>query len=197
MVAVRADFSVSLGRGPESPVLRADAALAAHPLRDWQTSAWSAGAKGWWRAKFLARRCGRVEGEGTRQGGWLSGHRPGRGQRGDGKYCWSDFPVPTPLAVLVEYAHRRHWVEQYHEEAKTELGWDQYQGRRWDGFHRHAITVMLSYSFLVWLEGWEREQRTGRGRPRSAFSPSPGPPPRAAAGGPSPGERMAALCGRP
>jgi hypothetical protein len=38
---------------------------------------------------------------------------------------------------MVEYAHRRHWVEQYHEEAKTELGWDQYQGRRWDGFHRH------------------------------------------------------------
>jgi len=197
VVAVRADFSVTLGRGPESPVLRADAALAAHPLRDWQTIAWSEGAKGWWRAKFLALRCWRVDGEGTRHGGWLIGQRPGRGQRGDGKYFWSDFPVPTPLAVLVEYAHRRHWVEQYHEEAKTELGWDQYQGRRWDGFHRHAITVMLSYSFLVWLEGWEREQRTGRGRPRSAFSPSPGPPPRAAAGGPSPGERMAALCGRP
>jgi len=197
VVAVRADFSVTLGRGPESPVLRADAALAAHPLRDWQTIAWSEGAKGWWRAKFLALRCWRVDGEGTRHGGWLIGQRPGRGQRGDGKYFWSDFPVPTPLAVLVEYAHRRHWVEQYHEEAKTELGWDQYQGRRWDGFHRHAITVMLSYSFLVWLEGWEREQRTGRGRPRSAFSPAPGPPPRAAAGGPSPGERMAALCGRP
>jgi SRSO17 transposase len=197
VVAVRADFSVTLGRGLESPVLRADAALAAHLLRDWQTIAWSEGAKGWWRAKFLALRCWRVDGEGTRHVGWLIGQRPGRGQRGDGKYFWSDFPVPTPLAVLVEYAHRRHWVEQYHEEAKTELGWDQYQGRRWDGFHRHAITVMLSYSFLVWLEGWEREQRTGRGRPRSAFSPSPGPPPRAAAGGPSPGERMAALCGRP
>ena len=31
---------------------------------------------------------------------------------------------------MVEYAHRRHWVEQYHEEAKGLLGWDQYQGRR-------------------------------------------------------------------
>jgi len=101
------------------------------------------------------------------------------------------------LAVLVEYVHRRHWVEQYHEEAKTDLGWDQYQGRRWDGFHRHAITVMLSYSFLVWLEWWEREQRKVSGRPRAAFSPSPGPPPRAPAGDPSPGERMAALCRHP
>jgi SRSO17 transposase len=197
VVAVRANFSVTLGRGPTSPVLRADEVLAAQPLRAWQSIAWSEGAKGWWRAKFLALRCWRVDGDGTHHVGWLIGQRPGRGQRGDWKYFWSDFPVHTPLAVMVEYAHRRHWVEQYHEEAKTELGWDQYQGRRWDGFHRHAITVMLSYSFLVWLEGHEREQRKGSGRPRAAFSPSAGPPPHAAARGPSPGERMATLCSYP
>ena len=52
----------------------------------------------------------------------------------------------------MEYAHRRHWVEQYHEEAKGLLGWDQYQGRLWPGFHRHAVSVMLAYSFLVWQE---------------------------------------------
>ena len=197
VVAVRANFSVTLGRGQASLLLRADAALAAHPLQAWHTITWSAGAKGWWRAKFLALRGWRVDGDGTRHVGWLIGQRPGRGQSGDWKYFWSDFPAATPLAVLVEYAHRRHWVEQYHEEAKTELGWDQYQGRRWDGFHRHALTVMLSYSFLVWLEWREREPRTGRGRLRAAFSPSPGPPPRAAAGNTSPRERMAALCGHP
>jgi len=194
VVAVRANFGVTLGRGTDSPGRRADEVLAARPLQDWQTIAWSAGAKGWWRAKFLALRCWRVDGDGTRHVGWLIGQRPGRSQHGGWKYFWSDFPANTPLAVLVEYAHRRHWVEQYHEEAKTELGWDQYQGRRWDGFHRHAITVMLSYSFLVWLESREREQRKGSGRPRAAFSPSPGPPPRALTGGPSPGERMAAPC---
>jgi SRSO17 transposase len=197
VVAVRANFSVTLGRGQTSPVLRADEALAAQPRQDWQTCAWSEGAKGWWRAKFLALRCWRVDGDGTRHVGWLLGQRPGRGQTGDWKYFWSDFPADTPLAVLVEYAHRRHWVEQYHEEAKTELGWDQYQGRRWDGFHRHAITVMLSYSFLVWLEGREREHRKVSGRPRSAFSPSSGPSPHAPTSSPPPGERMAALCGHP
>jgi SRSO17 transposase len=195
VVAVRANFSVTLGRGQTSPVLRADEVLAAQPRQDWQTIAWSEGAKGWWRAKFLALRCWRVDGDGTRHGGWLLGQRPGRGQHGDWKYFWSDFPAHTPLAVMVEYAHRRHWVEQYHEEAKTELGWDQYQGRRWEGFHRHAITVMLSYSFLVWLERREREHRPLSGRPRSAFSPSPGPPPVASPRGPSPRERMATLCG--
>jgi hypothetical protein len=186
---------VTLGRGQESPVRRADEELAAQPLQDWQTSAWRAGATGWWRAKFLALCCWRVAGDGTRHGGWLLGQRPGRGQPGEWKYFWSDFPAHPPLAVLVESAQRRHGVEQYPEEAKTELGWDQYQGRRWEGFHRHAITVMLSYSFLIWLEGREREHRKGSGRPRSAFSPSPGPPPGASPRGPSPGERRVALCG--
>jgi SRSO17 transposase len=188
VVAVRADFSVTLGRGPQSLVQRAAAVLVAQPRRDWRTIAWRQGAKGWWRAKFVALRCWRVDGDGTRHVGWLIGQRPGRGQHGDWKYFWSDFPAHTPLAVLVEYAHRRHWVEQYHEEAKTELGWDQYQGRRWDGFHRHAITVMLSYSFLVWLEARQRQQRKVRGRPRSAFSPASGPPADTAPRGPSPGE---------
>jgi SRSO17 transposase len=188
VAAVRASFSVTLGRGPASPVLRADAVLAAQPLRDWQTIAWSAGAKGWWRAKFCALRCWRVDGDGTRHLGWLLGQRPGRSQHGEWKYFWSDFPATMPLATMVEYAHRRHWVEQYHEEAKTELGWDQYQGRRWDGFHRHAVTVMLSFSFLVWLEVRQRQQRKVRGRPRGAFSPTPGPPADAAPGGPSPAE---------
>ena len=73
---------------------------------------------------------------------------------------------------MVEYTHRRYWVEQFHEEAKSLLGWDQYQGRLWHGFHRHAALIMLTYSFLVWLELREREQVRRRGRPRGAFSPS-------------------------
>ena len=72
---------------------------------------------------------------------------------------------------MVEYAHRRHWVEQYHEEAKSELGWDQYQGRLWTGFHRNAVLVMLSFSFLVWLEWQQRQAQPQVGRPRRAFSP--------------------------
>lgn len=192
VMAVRANFSVVLSRSPDAAVRRVDEVLVAQPRRAWHSIAWSEGANGWWRAKFLALRCWRVDGDGTRHVGWVIGQRPGRGQHGDWKYFWSDFPRSTPLKVLVEYAHRRHWVEQYHEEAKTELGWDQYQGRRWDGFHRHAVLVMVSFSFLVWVEARSRRQRQKRGRPRAAFSPSPGPPPALAADGASAGERMAA-----
>jgi SRSO17 transposase len=76
------------------------------------------------------------------------------------------------LEKLVDYAHRRHAIERFHEEAKGELGWDQYQGRLWVGFHRHAVTVMLAYSFLVWLELRQRHHHTRQGRHRDLFSPS-------------------------
>ena len=49
-------------------------------------------------------------------------------------------PSDTPLDTLAGYAHRRHAIAQFHDEAKSELGWDQYQGRLWLGFHRHAVT---------------------------------------------------------
>jgi SRSO17 transposase len=192
VVAVRSNFSVTLGRRADSPLERVDEVLAARPLSAWQTLSWSEGSRGSLRAKFLALRCSRVDGEGRRALGWLIGQRPGRGASGERKYFWSNFPAATPLSVMVEYAHRRHWVEQYHEEAKTELGWDQYQGRRWDGFHRQAVTVMLSFSFLVWLEWHERQRRPGSGRPRAAFSPSPGSAANSAAGSASPRQRMAA-----
>jgi len=172
VVSVRASFTVSLSRGADAPLQRADEIVAAWRPRQWHTSRWREGSRGWLKAQFAAVRCWRVDGDGQRHVGWLIGQRPARGEPGDWKYLWSNFPLQTPLPKLVEYFHRRHWVEQYHEEAKTELGWDQYQGRLWHGFHRNAVTVMLSYSFLVWLEWRERMQQRRVGRPRRAFSPS-------------------------
>ena len=52
---------------------------------------------------------------------------------------------------MVRIAHTRHHIEQFYQEAKGELGWDDYEGRLWHGFHRHAVVVFLAYSFLVLL----------------------------------------------
>ncbi|MCI0422437.1 MAG: IS701 family transposase, partial [Acidobacteria bacterium] len=167
VVAVRADFSVALEAGASSPVERADLAIGAQPKSAWRVIRWTEGQGGSLSASFTALRCWRVDGDGTRHKGWLIGQRPAEDPQGEHKYYWSSFPPRTPLEVMVEYTHRRHWVEQYHEEAKGELGWDQYQGRRWDGFHRHAVTVMLAFSFLVWLEWLKRQKQRKPGFPRA------------------------------
>src|ERR1051326_5192458 len=171
-VAVRCNFSVAHTRF--SDVVRSDKAIEEIPLGKWETISWAEGSKGILRAKFVAVRCFRVDGRGRRRVGWLIGQRPGRDQVGEWKYYWSNFSCKSALEVMVEYAHRRHFIEQFHEEAKVEFGWDQYQGRLWTGFHRHTIILMLAYSFLVWLEYRMRQRHQMVGRPRGPFSPSQG-----------------------
>ena len=172
VVAVRCDFPVRRkGRGT-STSQRADQVLAAVPKRQWRTIRWRHGTKGWLRKKFVALRAGRISAEGEAHIGWLLGERAARGQPEERKFYWSNLPASAPLEELVDYAHRRHAIEQFHEEAKEELGWDQYQGRLWPGFHRHAVTVMLAMSFLTCLELQHRHRQSKRGRPRDPFSPS-------------------------
>ena len=172
VVAVRTDFQVSMGPTASTPVWRADELLHSVPRWQWRTVRWRRGTKGWLRKKFVAVRSWRVTSDGPRHEGWRVGERATQGQPEERKYFWSNLPPDTPVEVLAGYAHRRHAIEQFHAEAKGELGWDQYQGRLWVGFHRHAVTVLLAYSFLVWLGLQERHQYTRQGRRRGPFPPS-------------------------
>jgi SRSO17 transposase len=172
VVAVRCDFQVRPKRRGASLKQRADQALAALPKRQWRTVRWRHGTKGWLRQKFFALRAWRLTAEGEAHIGWLLGERAARGQPEERKFYWSNLPASTSLEELVDYAHRRHAIEQFHEEAKEELGWAQYQGRLWPGFHRHAVIVMLAMSFLTSLALKHRHGQAKRGRPRGPFSPS-------------------------
>jgi SRSO17 transposase len=185
VLGVCADFRVSHQRQATSPAQRVDRRLQALPRWRWRTIRWRQGSKGWLRKKFVAVRCWRVTREGQRHVGWLLGERATRGQPEERKDSWSNLSAAATLEELAGYAHRRYAIEQFHEEAKGEVGWEQYQGRLWPGFHRQAVTVMLAYSFLVWWELRQRHRPRGRGRPRDPFSPSPGSPAADAAGDPS------------
>jgi SRSO17 transposase len=187
VVAVRCDFSVALGQFARAQ--RAEALIAAQAKRRWRSIRWREGSQGWLRARVVAVRCWRVNADGTRRIGWLLGED---GRDGKRRYYWSNFGWHMPLERMVEYAHRRHWVERFHEEAKELLGWDQYQGRLWTGFHRNSVLVLLAYSFLVWQEFQQRQQVRRRGRPRRPFSPSGRSQATAATGDPSPHRRLAA-----
>jgi SRSO17 transposase len=157
------------GRG--RPTLPRPAALhtveaisATHDESAWQTIIWREGTKGALGKQFLAVRVHRATGGDswgkTRQRanpsrvstgseGWLLAERPVPGEEGERKYYYANLPADTPLERLVTLAHARWVVEQFYEDAKGECGLDDYQGRRWDGLHRHLALVMLTYSFLM------------------------------------------------
>ncbi len=192
---VRCNFSVSSAWQSTAPVVRADAFMQPQPNRQGRTVRWREGSHGWLSAKCVAVRCWRVDGQGQRRIGWLLAERPRADGRGRWKYYWSNFPRSFALERMIEYAHRRHSVEHFHQVSKSELGWDQYQGRLWTGFHRHAILTLLAFSFLVWLEWQQRTQQRPRGRPRGAFSPSARPAPSVARRDSSLYRRMAPASG--
>jgi len=152
---VPCDFTVILEdeEANATGIQRADVALRQIPRRKWATIRWREGTKGWLRKKFVAVRAYRTL-DGVRKTlGWLIGERPGYGQgKGDWKYYFSNFPVDAQLEKMVEYVHRRWHIDRFYEDAKNELGWGDYQGRKWVGFHRHTTIVMITYSFLAWRE---------------------------------------------
>ena len=58
-------------------------------------------------------------------------------------------PAETALEELVSVAGTRWAIEECFEEAKGEVGLDQYEVRRWDGWYRHITLVMLAHAYLT------------------------------------------------
>lgn len=142
-----------------APLHAAEAVLVTLPEGAWQPITWREGGKGPLTKQFAAVRVHRATGGAhlpisdrrvtTGIEGWLVGERPRPGHSGEAKYYFSSLPADTPLSRLVELAHARWAIEQFYEDSKGECGLDHYQGRRWDGLHRHLALVLLAYSFLM------------------------------------------------
>jgi SRSO17 transposase len=170
-----------------APLYEAQAVLAALPEAHWQPITWREHNDVVLRKQFVAVRVHWATGGGqfstshhrvrTGPEGWLLGERPMPGERGDRKWYVSNLPANTPLHRLVEVAHSRWPIEQFYEDAKGECGLDDYQGRRWDGLHRHLALVMLAYSFLA-RQRWTPADPAGfsplRGTAVVPRDPSPG-----------------------
>ena len=76
---------------------------------------------------------------------WLIGERRASGEH---KYYLSNLPIDTPIAVLARTIKARWICEQAHQQLKEELGLDHFEGRSWQGLHRHALMTMIAYAFL-------------------------------------------------
>lgn len=58
-------------------------------------------------------------------------------------------PAGTPLEELVRVAGLRWSIETCIEEAKGEIGLDQYEVRKWDGWYRHITLALFAHAMLT------------------------------------------------
>lgn len=73
------------------------------------------------------------------------------------RYFISNASVSTRLPIFVWLSGLRWPIEQCFEEAKTELGMDHYEVRKYPGWNHHMLTCMLAHFFL-----WHLKIRLGK-----------------------------------
>ncbi len=76
-------------------------------------------------------------------------------------------PSGTALEELVRVAGRRWTIEECFEEAKGQVGLDQYEVRRWDGWYRHITLAILAHAYLKVI----RNQAAGQGEKGATTAP--------------------------
>ena len=122
----------------------------------WQTIGWRTGTKGKLKARFAAVRVRTADGPPQRikdkgqqhlpgDEAWLVGEQRASGER---KYHLANLPAGTNLRTLAATIKARWVCEQAHQQMKEELGLDHFEGRSWQGLHRHALMTMIAYAFL-------------------------------------------------
>jgi SRSO17 transposase len=76
-------------------------------------------------------------------------------------YSISNAPLSTRVPTFVWLSGVRWAIEQRVEEAKTELGMDQYEVRKHPGWHHHMLSCLLAHFFLWHVKIRLGEKSTG------------------------------------
>lgn len=148
---------------------RADVIAAHIPAEAWQRLSAGAGAKGprWydWARVPLARL--RLTAEERRWEHWLLVRRS-RSDPTELAYYVVFAPAGTSLRTLARVAGQRWRIEQSFALAKGEVGLDQYEVRRWDGWYRHMTLAMFALAYLAVLRARLQAQQEPAARSENA-----------------------------
>jgi SRSO17 transposase len=160
VLAVKCTEPLAIG-GPDGPVRASAEQLAGGvPAEQWVTASAGHGAKGRrlydWTWVDLSPPA--VAGMGR----WLLVRR----RRSDGELafyaCYA--PAGTPMIGLVRVAGSRWAVEEGFEQAKSEVGLDHYEVRKWPGWYRHVTLALLAHAFLAVTRARAASEQAGSAR---------------------------------
>jgi SRSO17 transposase len=141
VLAVPCDFKVALH--PRRGKIRADAAARRVPAAAWETRSCGRGCKGhrdyaWaWLATASPRH-------------WLLLRRS-IADPSDLAFFYCHVPAgrPASLPLLIKVCGSRWPVEECHQQAKGQAGYDQHQVRLWQSFHRHTVLSLCALALLA------------------------------------------------
>lgn len=125
--------------------------------QEWEHIDWAEGTKETLSGDFYRTRVrvvtDRVDREVGEETGWLLIEKTTDNDENDSTVtvkawiCW-DLDEAS-LDELVQWTHLRWSIERFHQDIKQHLGADEFQGRTWEGFHRHLAVVMLAHAFIA------------------------------------------------
>lgn len=149
----------------------------------WRSVNWRQGTKGALKARFAAIRVRVADGPPQRIGDKGQQHLPGEevwliGERrtsGETKYYLVNLPPETKLRRLAAIVKARWICEQAHQQVKEELGLDHFEGRSWQGLHRHALMTMIAYAFLQYRRLATAGRKKKKQRPATTAKPASRP----------------------
>lgn len=110
--------------------------------------------RGYLTAHFARQRVWTVTEEGTCRQEWLLIRR----DKGKVTYSLSNAPADSDLETMARHKSHRYFIERAHQDAKSELGWDEFQALKYPAWIHHlALTIMASAFITETLLDWAEE----------------------------------------
>jgi SRSO17 transposase len=115
--------------------------------------------RGWLEAEFAVRRIWTVDAGRPARAEWLVMQREADG---DIAYTVLNAPPDTPAQQLIEWSCQRYFTERTFQDAKDELGWDEFQARKYRAWeHQMALTALalwfIAETKLEWRTTYARD----------------------------------------
>lgn len=155
----RTRLQVLGGQGPHEV-----RALAQHPQTTWQQVQVRHTERGRLIADFVVQRVWTVAAGQQPRAEWLVIRR---NSDGDCSYTLLNAPTDTPQAWLIVGSCCRYFAERTFEDAKTEIGWDEFQAQKYRAWEHHlALTAaalwFVAQTKLAWAQMYTRDPALAR-----------------------------------
>lgn len=129
--------------------------IAQDPNLRWQSVELRPDERGWLRADFATCGVWMVREDGRVVADTLLLRREANGHV---THTLTNAPLGTPLLTLAQRKSQRYFIERSNQDAKSELGWDEFQAIKYTAWEHHlAFTILASWFIAETRLDWELE----------------------------------------